>query len=109
MNSPVNLLYYPWQVSGEGRPDDKGDKDGSKEKEVKRDIVPYYLREKRRVVGRASTESNLVVATGRPVGRDQLVAAIGTLGDSPFKIYGRYGERRQLDRGSWLYKGEGVD
>jgi hypothetical protein len=54
------------------------------------DIVPYYLRPKDPVVGRASTEQLLVAATGRPVTHSDIVAAVGTLGGTPFRIHSRY-------------------
>lgn len=54
------------------------------------DIVPYYLRPKDAVVGRASTEQLLVAATGRPVTHSDIVAAVGTLGGTPFRIHSRY-------------------
>ena len=50
------------------------------------DLVPYYLREKKQIIGKASSESVLVVAGSRPLGREQLISAIGTLGDTPFRI-----------------------
>ena len=54
------------------------------------DTVPYYLRPKDPVVGRASTEQLLVAATGRPVTHSDIVAAVGTLGGTPFRIHSRY-------------------
>ena len=49
--------------------------------------MPYYLRKKKQIIGRAVSESDLVTAGSRPLGREQLISAIGTLGDTPFKIH----------------------
>ena len=54
--------------------------------------VPYYLRPKAPIVGRASTESQLVAATGRPVSHSDIIAAVGTLGGTPFRVHSRYHE-----------------
>ena len=54
------------------------------------DSVPYYLRPKDPIIGRASTESILVAATGRPVSHSDIVAAVGTLGGTPFRVHSRY-------------------
>ena len=51
------------------------------------DLVPYYLRKKKQIIGRAMSESILVTAGTRPLGREQLISAIGTLGDTPFRIH----------------------
>ena len=60
------------------------------------DIVPYYLRPKDPVVGRASTEQLLVAATGRPVTHSDIVAAVGTLGGTPFRIHSRYAQNNLI-------------
>lgn len=54
------------------------------------DIIPYYLREKEQLIGRASTESVCVAATSKPIGAKEIIAAVGTLGDSPFRIHSRW-------------------
>ena len=39
------------------------------------------------VVGYGCTESVLVPAASRPLGREELVAAVGSLGDTPFRLF----------------------
>jgi hypothetical protein len=53
-------------------------------------IVPYYLRAKKQLVGTALTESVLVAAASRPLGRGEIISAVGTLGDTPFRIHSTY-------------------
>lgn len=53
-------------------------------------IVPYYLRAKKQLVGIARTESVLVAAASRPLGRGEIISAVGTLGDTPFRIHSTY-------------------
>lgn len=53
-------------------------------------IVPYYLRAKKQLVGTARTESVLVAAASRPLGRGEIISAVGTLGDTPFRIHSTY-------------------
>jgi hypothetical protein len=48
---------------------------------------PYYLRTKKSLVSAAYTKSLLSVATNRPVGRSEVLSAVGTLGGSVFRIH----------------------
>jgi hypothetical protein len=50
-------------------------------------LKPYYLRTKKSLVSTAYTKSLLSVATNRPVGRSEVLSAIGTLGGSVFRIH----------------------
>lgn len=77
-------------------PDTLSDSAAGATLQLKDDIVPYYLRPKDPVVGRASTEQLLVAATGRPVTHSDIVAAVGTLGGTPFRIHSRYAQNHPI-------------
>ena len=78
----VDLSTAPFGDSTEGSADADTDTDSQSDSESRPHHPSTPL--SKPLIGTATTDSPLVPASSRPLGRQELIAALGTLGDTPF-------------------------